>query len=141
MNPIIRNILAVILGLLGGSIVNMGIVNLSGSIIPMPDGADIKSMEGLQATIHLFEPKHFLMPFLAHSMGTLIGAYLAALIAATYKMRFAITIGVFFLIGGISAVAMIPAPMWFNITDLVLAYLPMGYLGGRLAIGKKEFAN
>jgi len=42
--------------LLAGSIVNMGIVHISGSIIPPPEGADIKTMEGLKATIHLFAP-------------------------------------------------------------------------------------
>jgi hypothetical protein len=28
---------------------------------------------------------------------------------------------------------MLPAPMWFNVVDLVGAYLPMAWLGGRLA--------
>jgi hypothetical protein len=28
-------------------------------------------------------------------------------------------------------------PMWFNVSDLLLAYIPMGYLGGILARGKK----
>jgi hypothetical protein len=32
---------------------------------------------------------------------------------------------------------MMPAPMWFNVMDLVGAYLPMAYLGGKLAIRKK----
>ena len=29
------------------------------------------------------------------------------------------------------------SPMWFNVTDLLLAYIPMGYLGGILAGGKR----
>ena len=33
-------------------------------------------------------------------------------------------------------VSMLGGPMWFNITDLLLAYIPMGYLGGILARGK-----
>jgi hypothetical protein len=54
MNPILKNILSVLLGLVIGSIVNMGIVMLSGSIIPPPEGGDITTMEGLKATLHLF---------------------------------------------------------------------------------------
>ena len=45
--------------------------------------------------MHLFEPKHFLFPFLAHALGTFAGAWLAAFIAASYKMRFALGIGIF----------------------------------------------
>lgn len=132
MNPIVRNILAVVAGLILGGMVNMGIITISGSIIPPPEGADVTTPEGLKASIHLFEPKHFLMPFLAHALGTFVGALVAALIAANRKMLFAIVIGLFNLTGGIVAVTMIPAPMWFNVTDLVLAYIPMAVAGGKL---------
>lgn len=134
MNPTLRNILAVIAGILIGGTVNMLIINFSGTIIAPPEGVDTTTAEGLKEGIHLFEPKHFLMPFLAHALGTFVGAYLAALIAATHKMKFAIAIGCVFLLGGIGAVFMIPAPLWFNITDLVLAYIPMAWLGGRWAL-------
>jgi hypothetical protein len=46
MNLIIRNILAVICGIVIGSIVNMGIITISGSIIPPPNGADVTTLEG-----------------------------------------------------------------------------------------------
>lgn len=134
MSPILRNILAVIAGVIIGGAVNMLIINFSGTVIAPPEGVDTTTAEGLQEGIHLFEPKHFLMPFLAHALGTLIGAYLAALIAATHKMKFAYAIGCVFLLGGIAAVVMIPAPLWYNVTDLLLAYIPMAWLGGRWAL-------
>lgn len=133
MNPVLKNTLAVVAGIIGGSVVNMGIINLSGSVIPPPTGADVTTMEGLKTTMHLFEPKHFLMPFLAHALGTLAGALIAASIAATRKMTFALVIGCFFLAGGIANVVMLPSPLWFTVTDLVFAYLPMGFLGGKIA--------
>lgn len=77
------------------------------------------------------------MPFLAHALGTFVGALVAALIAANRKMLFAIVIGLFNLTGGIVAVTMIPAPMWFNVTDLVLAYIPMAVAGGKLGSRNK----
>ena len=131
MNPIVKNILAVIAGLLVGSIVNMGIVMISGSIIAPPEGGDITTMEGLKATMHLFEPKHFIFPFLAHAIGTLVGAFVAAKIAATKKMTMALLIGVFFFIGGAINVSMLGGPLWFTVLDLVTAYIPMAYLGGK----------
>mgnify|MGYP007080378356 CR=1 FL=1 len=81
MNPILKNAIAVISGFLIGSIVNGGIIMISASVIPPPDGADVTTMEGLKASMHLFQPKHFLMPFLAHSLGTFSGAFLASKIA------------------------------------------------------------
>lgn len=133
MHPIVRNILAVIAGIIVGSIVNMGLVSISGSIIPPPPGADMTTPEGVKAAMPLMETKHFIFPFLAHALGTLVGAFTAAKIAATRKMTFALVVGIFFLIGGIAAVFLIPAPTWFAVLDLVVAYLPMAYLGGKLA--------
>jgi hypothetical protein len=42
-------------------------------------------------------------------------------------------IGLFFLAGGIAAVAYLGGPLWFIVADLGLAYLPMAYLGFGLA--------
>ena len=137
MNPIIKNILAVIAGGILGSAVNMGIIMISGSIIPPPDGADVTTMEGLKASMHLFQPKHFILPFLAHALGTFTGAFLAALIAATHKMKFALSIGILFLMGGIANTFMLPSPTWFTVLDLMGAYIPMGYLAGILVVKKK----
>lgn len=139
MNPILRNILAVVAGLIAGSIVNMALVNLGPQLIPPPEGADITSMEGLKATMHLMQPKHFLMPFLGHALGTLAGAALAAYIASSHKMRVAMIVALFFLLGGLSMVFMMPSPMWFSAADLGLAYLPMGWLGHKLTGGNRSW--
>ena len=136
MNPTIKNIIAVVIGAVLGSIANMGIIMLSSSIIPPPNGADVTTMEGLKATMHLFEPKHFIMPFLAHAIGTFVGALLAAVIAANNKMRCAIIVGILFLIGGITNVLMLPSPLWFSITDIVGAYIPIAYFAAKLVIKK-----
>ena len=135
MNPILRNILAVLAGIVGGSAVNMGLIMVSGSIIPPPEGVDPASMESLKASMHLFEAQHFIFPFLAHALGTFAGAFLAALIAASHKMKFALAMGVFFLIGGIANTFMLPSPTWFTILDLVAAYIPTAWLGGTIAGG------
>lgn len=137
MKPILFNILAVIIGLFIGGAVNMGIIMISGAIIPPPAGANLTTEEGLIAAMPLMEAKHFLMPFLAHALGTLVGAILTGFIAQTNKMPLSMTIGVLFLIGGISAVFMIPAPLWFCVVDLVFAYIPMAYLGWKIAGSKK----
>ena len=133
MHPVIRNILAVISGLVVGSMVNGSLIMASGSLIPPPPGADVTTMEGLQASLHLFEPRHVIMPFLAHAFGTLVGAFVAAAIATNNSMKIALGVGVLFLVAGMINVFLLPSPIWFSILDLVGAYLPMAYLGGKLA--------
>jgi hypothetical protein len=133
MNPTLRNILAVVVGLVLGSIVNMSLIMISGSIIAPPEGADVTTMEGLKASMHLFEPKHFLFPFLAHALGTLVGAWIACMITTSSKMRAALIISCAFLVGGIANVVSLPSPVWFSVLDIVGAYIPMGYIGYRLA--------
>ncbi len=135
MHPIVKNILAVIAGVVIGAMVNMGIIMISGSIIPPPEGVNPADMESLKDNIHLFGYQHFIFPFLAHALGTLVGAAIATMIAATHKMKFAILIGLVFLFGGIQMVMMLDSPMWFNIMDLGVAYIPMALIGYK--IGKR----
>ncbi len=137
---ILRTILAVVLGLVVGSVVNMALVMASGHVIPPPAGADMTTAEGIRAALPMLEPKHFLFPFLAHALGTLAGAFVAAKVARAHRLFAAMIVGVFFLCGGILAARMIPAPTWFIATDLLLAYLPFAWFGHRLAAAKRRAA-
>ena len=132
MKQIVLCFLAIFAGALIGSVANMLIISFSTTIIPLPKGADNSSIKSLEQTIHLFQFKHFIMPFLAHSVGSLIGVTIAAWIAPRNKLLVALTIGSFFLIGGAMMVFQLPSPIWFNIIDLTLAYLPMSWIGYRI---------
>ena len=127
----IKNVLAVGAGWIGGSLVNMGLVSIGHSVFPIL-GADPNDMEALAAIMPDLEPKYFLFPFLAHALGTLAGAYLAARIADNNKLKLALAVGLLFLIGGILVNYMLPGPMWFAVADIALAYIPMAWIGGKL---------
>ena len=126
MNIIFKNILALLGGGLIGMIVNMGLIIAGNQLIPFED-----SINPMNAT--MWEIKYFIFPFLAHAIGTLSGAFVAAKFAVSYKMTIAICIGIFFLSGGIFMVFILPAPIWFTVMDLVFAYLPMGWLGWKIS--------
>lgn len=128
----VRNILAVVAGFIVGSIVNMTLINVGHAVVGLPPGADVSTMEGVAAAMQLFEPKHFLVPFVAHAGGTLAGALVAALIAASHKLTIAMVIGVLFLLGGITAGIYIGSPMWYNAIDFIFAYIPFAWLGAKL---------
>lgn len=137
MHPILKNFLAIIVGLLVGGSVNMGLILISGSVIPPPEGADLTTMEGLIEAMPLMQPQHFIFPFLAHAIGTLVGAFLTAKLAASYQWYLGIFIGLMFFIGGTVNVMSLPSPLWFNVLDLIVAYFPMAWIGASLAGAKK----
>ena len=137
MKTIARNTLAVVLGWVAGSVVNMALVTLGPYVIPLPEGADVSTMEGIRESMKLFGPVNFIIPFLAHALGTLVGALVAAKLGVSHRMKLALGVGVLFLLGGIAAASMMGGPVWFIACDVLLAYIPMGYLGGVLGARRK----
>ncbi len=139
---VIRNILAVVLGWLVGSFVNMGLVNIGHQVFPM-EGVDMNDMTALAEIMPTLSAEHFIFPFLAHALGTLVGAMAAALVAGSRKKTFALVIGSLFLIGGIAVNIMLPGPIWFAALDILVAYIPMALLGWLIInklLGNKEEA-
>ncbi len=135
---ILRSVAAILTGVLLGSLVNMALILASGHVIPPPAGVDMTSPDGLAAGMPLLQPRHFLFPFLAHALGTLTGAFVAAWISASHPRVSAGVVAAVFLAGGIVAARMIPAPGWFVALDLICAYLPFAWLGYWLAGRRKS---
>lgn len=130
---ILRNLAALIIGLIVCMAVNMGLVMLLGNLFPPPAGVDPQNIESIRANMDKYSVLQMLMPFLAHAIGTLAGSLVAALIAGSRKMLWALIIGLFHLTGGIMMVRMLPeAPLWFKALDLIVAYIPMAWLGAAL---------
>lgn len=130
---IVRNILAVVLGFFIGGVANMGVLLLGHALMPPPAGFDGSSMEGVASTIHLLAPIDFIVPFLAHAAGTFVGVLSSMFIAATSRKTITLILGLLFLIGGVVANVMIPAPIWFRLIDVVIAYVPMAFLAQRIS--------
>lgn len=129
MPPILRTILGVLVGATICIFLNGLLLGFMMKLIGTPEGFDPKDF----TTYHLLQAKHYLSPFIAHAVPSLVGGAIAALIAATHKVTMALIVGGLHLLGGIAAVFMIDAPLWFDALDLTVAYLPMAWIGGKLA--------
>ncbi|HAB36110.1 MAG TPA: hypothetical protein DCE58_05855 [Cryomorphaceae bacterium] len=125
MKPLVLTLLAAILGMA----LNGYLIAYSHLFVAPPVGADLTTEEGLLAAMPLMEPKHYAMPFLAHALGTLLSAFLVSWWVRPATLQRSMLLGFVFLAGGLYMVRILPSPMWFNILDLGLAYLPMAYLG------------
>ncbi len=128
---IVRGILAIVVGILAGSVVNGVILLLSFAVLGSPEGLNIFDAESVKANADKFTAANFVGTLLAHQLGTLVAASVAAKIAPARKMIFAIAVGVWFLLGGIYAATLVHAPIWFVIADSAL-YIPVAFLGGKL---------
>jgi hypothetical protein len=136
LSAILKNVLAVIIGIAVMMFVNSSLIQASTSIIPPPEGVDPMDIESIKANFDKFTPQHYFVPFLAHALGTIAGVVIGCLIAASHKFKIAMGLGIVHLIGGIAAAFMIPAPVWFIVADLALAYIPMAWLGAKLTGAK-----
>jgi len=74
------------------------------------------------------------MPLLAHAADSIIGDTIAAWIATRNELLVALTIGSFFLIGGVMMVFQLPSPICFNVIEITLAYLPVSWIGYRIRL-------
>ena len=132
MTPTVKNIIAIVCGWFIGSLVNMGLIEAGHTLIPIED-IDPNDMKALAKVMPTLSAKFFIFPFLAHALGTLVGAIVAGLIAASHKIKFSLAIGVLFMLGGIAVSFMLPAPIWFIACDIIIAYIPMAFIGGKIA--------
>lgn len=125
----IRSILAVFAGIILGATCNMVFIQSGYHLVEMPEGFVPESMESLKKSIHKFSFIHFVFPFLAHAIGTFVGAMVVALIDRKRSHITVYLIGLLFFIGGLMMVIQLPAPFTFEFVDLVFAYFPMAWLG------------
>jgi len=134
----------ILVGALVGATLNMGVILAGSKLMPAPPGVDVNDPASINAHIHEYSVLQLLVPFLAHALGTLAGAFLAARFnrGTGLGLLAAQVVGALFLFGGISMVVMIPnAPLWFDALDLLVAYVPMALLGYALAGSKVPAAQ
>jgi hypothetical protein len=134
MKGIVLNVLVFAACVIAGGFINDLIIQYSGAVIPPPAGFDLTTGEGFKAAAAVIEPKHFIMPFLAHAVGTLVGAFLVTLLIKERKLFRALLIGFLFFLVGVYMVFVLPSPLWFDAVDLGLAYIPMAWIGYKLAL-------
>ncbi|MFZ9915143.1 MAG: hypothetical protein ACO3IB_07375 [Phycisphaerales bacterium] len=140
---VLRGIAGGFLGVVSGAALNMGILLGGARLLPPPAGVDVNDVATINANIDKYSVLDLSVPFAAHALGTLVGAFIAASVAATPRgrLRAASFVGILFLLGGIEAIRMIPnAPLWFDALDLCVAYLPMAWIGWRVATRGKASA-
>ena len=127
----LRNALAVLAGVVVGSALNMGLIQLNMQVFfPAPAGMDMNDPAQFNAFIASLPAQAFLLVLLAHLGQSFVGGWIAARLGASRPMLLAMIVGGLSLAGGIVAMFMIDGPVWLMI-ELPL-YLVVAWLAGRL---------
>lgn len=134
MKKILINALIFAACVMVGGFLNGLVIKYSGSIISPPEGSDLTTEAGLKAAMVRMEPKHFILPFVAHALGSFVSAFLVSIFIRDRKIFRALLAGFLFFLGGLSMVLQFPSPLWFDALDLGLAYIPMAWIGYKLAL-------
>lgn len=136
----IRNVIAVIVGLAVGMVVNMSLVMLNANVLfPMPEGTDMNDPEQLNAWVATLPTAAFFVVMAAHLGQSFVGGWLAARLGSSRPMLLAMIVGLASLAGGIMSMMSIKGPAWFVI-ELPL-YLVVAWLAGRMEVTRRLAAG
>ena len=137
---IIRNIAAVVIGVVVGASINMGIGLLNVQIFPLPEGMSLMTIaddpEALEAWISSLPQTAFILVLVAHLSHAFFGGYVAAFISKRNVMCVAMVVGSLTLVGGLLNMAELSAPLWLWI-EMPL-YLVVAWHAGKLELKRRK---
>ena len=133
MNPVIRSILAVIVGVLVAFVLIACVEIIGMRVYPPPDGMNAASLESIRAAMARIPLGALLFVLLAYTVGSVAGGWVAARFAPSAKMAHAMTVAALLFGAGLMNLMTIPHPPWFWVTSSLIYWL--GAWSGAQAAG------
>jgi hypothetical protein len=127
---VIRNVGAIIAGVVFGSFLNGLIVVAMMGIWPLPEGVDMSDAIAFQAHVATLPLTAWMMAIFAHLTQAGVGGWVAARLGASHPMALALTVGSLSLVGGIINAINLSVPAWVWI-EMPL-YLAVAAIAGTL---------
>lgn len=135
----LRNLAAVLAGLVVGSAVNMALITLNMFVLfPAPAGFDMGDPVAMNAYVAGLPASAFLVVMAAHLGQALVGGWVAARLGSR-PVRLAMIVGVATLVGGAVNLMTIRGPDWMFI-ELPL-YPLLALLAGRSVQARRDAAG
>lgn len=132
----IRNLLAVIIGIIVSVIIIIIGEALTHILNPLPTGFDMKDTEALKTYIANAPVSLHLIILCNYALACFVGGLIASSIAIDKKMNKAMSLGGIFMgVGMFSLISL--HPVWVVICS-VFIFLPFAYLGGRMSLRISE---
>lgn len=131
-----RRILAVVGGLLAGSICIWLMEALGHFLYPLPAGVEPTNVEAFKAYVSTLPFAALLLVLVGYSLGAVVSGFISTKIANDGKNRYAIICGVFFLLATVYNMIMLPTPVWFWVLGILLWGLVL--IGYKLALNNTK---
>ena len=96
----LRNVIAVIIGIIAGMALNMGILEINSLAYPIPEGLDIKVPAQLQNYLDTLPAPAFLVAMAAPLAQSFGGGWVAARLGSSRPMLLAMIVGMISLVAG-----------------------------------------
>jgi hypothetical protein len=136
MRPVLRSVLAVVLGFVAASAVMMAVETFNGHYLYPELGRAAEGMtdrEAIRSLLASAPVGAFLVVILGWTLGSLAGGFVAAWIARRAPAGHALVLGALLTLAGVANNLMVPPPGWFWMASLVVL-IPAAYIGSRLAL-------
>ena len=131
----LRNVGAVVAGLVVGMTVNLALVQLNTVLFPLPHGIDVTDTAQMRDAIQDLPAAAWILVFAAHLGQSFVGAWVAARLGASHWMALAMIVGVVSLGAGIANAIMLSTPAW---TWLEMPfYLVVAGMAGRMEAARR----
>lgn len=132
----LKKILAVVAGIIVGSICVWAVETLNHVLYPYPEGMKPGDMEGFKAYIETLPFLGKFMVIIGYALGALVSGFIATKISKDGKPTAALICGVIFLFFTIYNMTVLPTPIWFWILGILVWILVLA--GYKLALNKKQ---
>ena len=127
---VLRNIAAIVLGVIVANVVILVTEILDTSLHPMPPGADPRSEAAMRAWIQALPASAFALVLFGWTFGAFIGGVVAGRIERVAWQRNALIVGAVLLGGSILNMRSLPHPAWMWVGAFV-GIIPAAFVGGR----------
>ena len=140
MNPVVRSILAVVVGMLVAFVLFALVQIIGMRAYPPPPGTDPMNAESVKAAMRQMPLGALLFVLLSYAAGSVAGGWVAARFAPKAKLMHAMIVGALLFGAGLVNLSMIPHPAWFGVASSAI-YLLGAWSGARAAGAGTETAR
>ncbi|GAA4296592.1 hypothetical protein GCM10023183_03580 [Nibribacter koreensis] len=104
-------------------------------VYPLPSEVNLQDPEAMGAYMANAPMGSLVLVLMAYALGSFLGGMVAARLAPNKKMVHAIVVGILLLLAGIANFYLLPHPIWFIISAVII-YPLMSFFGG--AMGSRD---
>jgi len=133
---VLRNVGAIVAGLVVGMVVNLAIVQVNTAFFPLPEGVDLTDTNAMRDAVQALPAASWILVFVAHIGQAFVGGWVAARLSVSELLRNALIVGILSMAAGIANAVMLSAPAW---TWIEMPFYPAAaWVAGRMAISQRQ---